>query len=107
MNKNFTFSNYTTATSELGIWKTITTQSGNESAFVLINQGASNDMATSVILESILKETTATPGTSEKGILLMTGDSWNIDSVAPFSIYTRTTTTNATIELLEYALEAQ
>lgn len=104
--RNFVFSQYTTATSELATWKTITTSTGHESAYMLINQGVSNDNLTLCCIEMIIKETETAPSTSELGIKLMTGDSVSNQSISPFWLYTRTTTANATIQLVEYAIEA-
>ena len=103
LNNSFRFYNYTTATSDINVWKSISTYSSNETGFQLVNQGKTNDMATAVSMEFLLTETAVAPATSQSGIILQTGDNVSMSQLNTFDIWIRTPTTDASIEYVEWS----
>lgn len=103
--QDYTYSNYIISSSQLGTWISVTSLRPNRAAIIAINQGVSNDMVTSCNIE--FWGDIDTPGTSDKGIILTVGDNISAPMTNSQVIYWKSTTTNASLEFVEYELRVE
>ena len=104
---DYDYSNLIMGSSQANTWTAFVSNCLDRDAIYIGNQGVSNSLLTNCTIEIFMNSQTTTPGTSQIGLMLMTGDNVNFTGNNAFNLWWRSATTSATLEIIEYNLKSE